>query len=319
MKMSSNDPLVSIIIPCYNAQNWIFETLSSAYDQKNIDSEIIVVNDGSTDSSVSLIKKYFPNVKLININNSGPSTARNVGFENSDGKYIKFLDADDLLEKDKIEKQLKQLIESGADVSYGNWKKLKKNSDGEFFVTETVIRKLTNPETDLFTNFWCPIETYLFTREIVKRTCGYRVNLPIIQDARFVLDCALCGGKFVYCDDIIAYYRIHEKNLSRQNRKAFIRDCYTNFEEIEAFWHKNGGITPERKKAMIRVLGFITRSSFVHNLEIFGESCNRLLYYEQDYVPEGNSRLAILSKYLGYKNALIIYKFHNKIRKLIEC
>lgn len=100
-------PLVSILIPCYNSERWIAETLASAVAQTWQDKEIIVVDDGSTDGSLVVAKSFeSPLVKVISQENSGASMARNRALEEAQGDFIQYLDADDLLNPQKIEEQV---------------------------------------------------------------------------------------------------------------------------------------------------------------------------------------------------------------------
>lgn len=103
-------PLVSIIIPVYNAEKYLADALQSAIGQTWANKEIIVVDDGSTDNSLSLARQYAGDgVKVFQQENKGPSTARNLGLKHSKGDYIQFLDADDLLSANKIEAQMEVL------------------------------------------------------------------------------------------------------------------------------------------------------------------------------------------------------------------
>ncbi len=94
-------PLVSILIPCYNAEAWLAQTLESALAQTWSPTEIIVVDDGSKDRSLEIAKAFEPRgVKVISQHNQGASAARNRAFQESQGDFIQYLDADDLLAPD---------------------------------------------------------------------------------------------------------------------------------------------------------------------------------------------------------------------------
>jgi len=99
VKMSAD---VSVIIPAYNAAGFLFETLDSVFNQTGALPEIIVVNDGSTDNTEEVLKSYFEKIKYIKQVNSGVSLARNRGFQESSGKYVVFMDADDWFYPDNI-------------------------------------------------------------------------------------------------------------------------------------------------------------------------------------------------------------------------
>ena len=99
-------PLVSILIAAYNAQEWIGYTLQSAVAQTWSRKEIIVVDDGSTDETGDIARQFVPQgVRVIARPNGGLSSALNLAYKHSQGDYIQFLDADDLLAPDKIERQ----------------------------------------------------------------------------------------------------------------------------------------------------------------------------------------------------------------------
>jgi glycosyltransferase involved in cell wall biosynthesis len=109
-------PLVSVIIPAYNASAWITETISSVLEQDFNDYEIIVVNDGSTDETADVIASFGDKVKCIHKKNGGQASARNAGIKIAKGKYIAFLDSDDLWIKEKLKLQL-ELIKT-SDVKW---------------------------------------------------------------------------------------------------------------------------------------------------------------------------------------------------------
>lgn len=308
---------ISIIIPCYNAEKWIGETLENVFSQHgNYQIEVIVVNDGSTDNSEKIIKTNFPNVILITTENMGASNARNIGFNISKGDYIQFLDADDLLADKKLELQLKLLKETGSHISYGNWQYLNESDLGNFKKGEIVKRQMDNPEIDLFTSFWCPPAVYLFKREIVERVGGWHNNLPIIQDARFVLDCAIKGAKFSYTNQIVAFYRNSKSNSLSKDNDNFIVDCYNNATEIEKIWLDKGKLTEQMYLAISENYEFITRVSYKNNKELYKKAYDKLLEYgiTDKMIKKNTSKnFYLLNKLLGYENALYL---HSKIKKI---
>jgi hypothetical protein len=105
----SHSPLVSVVIPAYNASRWIGEALESVLAQDFTDYEIIVVDDGSTDDTARVVETYRERVRCIRKPNGGVSSARNVGIRAGGGAYVAFLDADDLWTSDKLRLQLEVL------------------------------------------------------------------------------------------------------------------------------------------------------------------------------------------------------------------
>src|SRR5579872_1960376 len=103
-------PLVSILMPAYNAQNYLVDTLQTAVAQTWPRKEIIIVDDGSKDQTPAIARRFeSPTVRLVTQENQGAAAARNKAFSLSQGDYIQWLDADDLLAPDKISKQMEQL------------------------------------------------------------------------------------------------------------------------------------------------------------------------------------------------------------------
>ena len=108
----AKEPLVSILIPAYNAQDWLADTIRSAIAQTWPRKEIVVIDDGSTDDTFSVASRFASkDVKVERTANAGASAARNRAYEHAQGDYIQWLDADDLLGADKVERQLRALRE----------------------------------------------------------------------------------------------------------------------------------------------------------------------------------------------------------------
>ena len=120
-------PLVSIIMPLYQAEKYIQETIESVKKQTYLDWELIVVDDGSKDRSYELAKKEeSKKIKVIKmLQNGGPSLARNKALELAKGRYIAFLDADDRWKEDKLEKQISFMQQNNACFSYTSYEFIK--------------------------------------------------------------------------------------------------------------------------------------------------------------------------------------------------
>ncbi len=296
---------LSVIVPCFNAEPWIEEALNSIFSQGLSDLEVIVVDDGSTDRSAQVVKQKFPSVHLIQTANQGPSHARNTGTQASDGRFIQYLDADDVLAEGKLRTQLEMLEKTGADVAYGDWQELEKTPTGSYAKKRLVSRQIPKEaEVALFTDFWCPPAAYLFRCSIVSAVGEWKKNLPIIQDARFVLDCALKGARFAYCPGVMAYYRkSSQESVSKKDPKAFLRDCFVNAQEVQTWWESHGGLNKERREALLKVYLQVTRGSFKKDPEIFEKAEMILKKLDSNYLSQGPKRLAVASKIFGYRGA----------------
>ena len=115
-----NNSLVSVIVPIYNVEIYVGKCIESIINQSYKNLEIILIDDGSTDSSLSICKKYEKKddrIKVIQKNNEGVSITRNLGIELSKGKYIQFIDSDDYIEKNMIEFLVKNIEKTNADLA----------------------------------------------------------------------------------------------------------------------------------------------------------------------------------------------------------
>lgn len=126
-------PKFSIIIPVYNVEKYIKKCLDSVFSQTFKDYEVIVVNDGTKDNSMDIVKDY--NVKVVNQKNMGLSEARNTGVKNSTGEYIIFLDSDDYIEKDLL-KEVNKSLKNKPDLVRYQVKMVWENSDRELDYNE---------------------------------------------------------------------------------------------------------------------------------------------------------------------------------------
>lgn len=309
-------PIVSIIIPAYNCAPYIERTLSSVKAQtypKDL-LQVIIVNDGSTDNTSRILKRYENLYTIIHTENKGVSHARNTGLKYAEGDYIQYLDSDDLLVPKKIEHQVRALIKSGGDVAYGNWQKFKE-VDGEIMITEKIERKITgDPEIALFTDFWCPPAALLYSRKIVEKIGPWKEWLPVIQDARYFLDAAMEGGKFVYTSFIAASYRGHTiGSLSTQSKAAFVIDCYENAADLYKKWIAASNLSPERRDALASVLTSTLSGLIRCDKKRFNTACEIIKTIKPHCTMNSSFIKYNLSKYLGIKQAEILSYHLRKI------
>lgn len=128
-----SDPLVSIVIPAYNSEKFIAETLESVFAQTYQIFEIIVVDDGSTDKTVEIIQSYGNKIRLYQQANKGPGAARNLGVSMAKGELLAFVDSDDIWVKDKLAQQVHRFRENpDLAILCGDFKRWNQRDDGGF-------------------------------------------------------------------------------------------------------------------------------------------------------------------------------------------
>lgn len=320
---------VSVIIPCYNAAAWIRETLDSVFAQEDARAQqdaraqrdaqfalqVIVVDDGSTDVSAEIVAGAFPQVELIRTENRGARHARNRGLAAARGEWIQFLDADDQLPPGKLVRQLDALRASAADVVYGDWQYVLPATGGGFELGPVVAHQIGEPpELALFTHFWAPLSAYLFRRRTVDLVGEFDAQLPILEDAHFVLDCALRGAQFLYLPGVASLYRVHGAQTSR-NRVAFVQDLWTQILQTQEWWNEHGGVTPARRAALLEVEGNLARMSYETDRAIFWKAVQALEAWSPHYVPGAPRSLKYLAQVFGYPRAEEIARRYRQLKR----
>lgn len=160
---------VSIITPCYNASQYIRPTFESIQKQKLEDWEWIVVDDGSTDDSASVVRNFGMNdarIKLIQKENGGTASARRLGLEHATGEYIQFLDADDLIDSNKLQYQVDLMDKEKLQVSYTDWCYI--SPSGEQEKTQGMNCGLVRQLAFWGTFGTIPIHSFLYRRDFLK-------------------------------------------------------------------------------------------------------------------------------------------------------
>jgi Glycosyl transferase family 2 len=184
-------PLVSILIPAYNAEEWIAETLDSALAQTWHAKEILVVDDGSTDRTLDIARHFMSRgVRVISQPHQGAAAARNRALSLSSGDYIQWLDADDLLAPDKIEKQL-QVAERSADsrtLLSSEWGRFMYRPARAQFVPTALWCDLTPTEwlrRKLAMNLYMQTATWLVSRALTSAAGPWNIQLLVDDDGEY--------------------------------------------------------------------------------------------------------------------------------------
>ncbi|MDX2110989.1 MAG: glycosyltransferase [Verrucomicrobiota bacterium] len=205
-------PLITVIIPNYNREALLPVAINSVIKQLPEDSEIIVVDDGSTDGSVAAARAYGRQVTVVCQANQGPGAARNLGLSRATGEFVQFLDSDDLLAEGSIGAACSLLQQSGADIAIGCWVKGRFLSKTEFHPANGVYQAHGLPIGQdlvywLLTHWSVVPHQMLIRRSIIERTSGFPVDLRLAEDQEFFLRCLLEGARVVWCPDFLMLYR----------------------------------------------------------------------------------------------------------------
>ena len=212
-------PRVSVIVPVYNGAAHVVETVEAVLAQSYTDFELIVIDDGSTDQTAELLRPYRGKIRLIQQENQGVSAARNSGLRLALGEFVLFLDGDDVLRPDKLEKQVAVLeADHLLGAVHSGWR-----------LVDEYGRPLRNitpwqqaPQLDL-TGWlkWKPVflGAMLFRRSWLQRIEGFRTDLRQAEDTDFLLRLSLAGCPMRWLEEVTIDYRQHGAGVTQNGRR----------------------------------------------------------------------------------------------------
>ncbi|MFB2938674.1 glycosyltransferase family 2 protein [Aerosakkonemataceae cyanobacterium BLCC-F154] len=186
-------PTISVIIPAYNAERTILETIQSIQQQTFQDFELIVINDGSTDRTLEILNQINePRLKVFSYNNGGLPTARNRGISNASGEFISFIDADDLWTADKLESQLMALQQNpNAGVAYSWTLNMRDEGQSVSFAQGASSTLEGNVYQDLLLgNFIGSGSNILIRRSVIEMIGEFEPTMKSFEDWDFYLRAA---------------------------------------------------------------------------------------------------------------------------------
>ena len=211
-------PLVSILIPAYNAEEWIADTIRSAIAQTWQRKEIIVVDDGSSDRTATMAKRFASKeVTVVSAENQGAAAARNRALQLSKGDYIQWLDADDLLSPDKIERQLEavQAVDSGRILISSSWAHFNYRPHRARFVPTALWQDLSPVEwllRKMGENEHMQTATWLTSRELAKAAGPWDTRLISDDDGEYFCRVLLASEGTRFVPEARVFYRITSSN-----------------------------------------------------------------------------------------------------------
>lgn len=225
--------LVSILIPAFNGERWIGETLESAVRQSWTRKEIIVVDDGSSDHTYDVAKRFqCKNVKLVRQGNRGASVARNAALSVAQGDYIQWLDSDDLLAPDKISRQMEEIDKGCAadTLLSGAFACFRVRPEKGSFVFNALWKSM-NPTEWLATKFrenaWMNTAVWLVSRSLTERAGKWDERLSLDDDGEYFCRVVAASGYVHFVPGAKVYYRQwHSGSLSRTTSEKACRSLF---------------------------------------------------------------------------------------------
>ncbi|MGI2124245.1 glycosyltransferase family 2 protein [Shewanella baltica] len=249
-------PLVSIVIPMYNAEQYIVETLNSIKHQTYKNYEIIIVDNASTDSSVLVVEKmksHFDKFKIIHssLNSGGPARPRNIGIEHAEGEFIAFLDSDDLWTSEKLSIQLSYMIANKIDFS----------STDRITFTDTLVRPLSEGRFYRFKKYF--FKKYFSINMLIFSNCIFTSSVIVKRDyllSGFDEDAALNT-----VEDFFLWISIIDSGA----RYSFLSDKLLGYRSINTSLSAKNSIHKNKAKNSYAVLRYILNNNAFHLYPFF--------------------------------------------------
>lgn len=268
-------PLVSILIPCYNAEPWIRQCIQSALDQTWPNKEIIVIDDGSTDAGVAIIESFGDRIRFQVSPHSGGNAIRNRLTQLAGGEWLQYLDADDYLLPEKIASQMAHLESSGADVDIV-YSPVIAYEDGQ--APSAGGCEITDSDETLTLIRWGPLNTggLLLKRRAVLETGGWKEDQKCCQEHELLLRAWLAGCRFLLHNSAEAVYRQHGSDtVSRRNPLLTIRLRMELTDRLAGHLESSGKLTAAHREALFVARMECARSAYRLDSQLAEELCRK--------------------------------------------
>lgn len=221
-------PLISVIMPCYNAAAFVEEAVNCVMNQTYPDVELIVVDDGSTDGSVDILQglaaRYAPRIRLFFQDWQGPYPARNLALKHAHGGYVAFLDADDYWSPDALEKLAAAMDTQDADIAYCGWQNVGTGAPGTIPYVPPDYSKMDTIAEFLRSCPW-PIHAALVRREAIDAVRGFSERRFSAMDYDLWLRLYAHTQKLVRVPEVMAFYRWHDKGQISKTKWKQVLDA----------------------------------------------------------------------------------------------
>ena len=230
--MLMKKPLVSVIMNCFNGERFLKEAIDSVYAQSYYNWEIIFWDNGSSDNTALIAKSYDDKLRYFSSKNTTSlGLARNEAIEKAKGKYITFLDCDDLYLPDRIAIQTSAMINSQTVLSFGSWIEI--NEFGDIIKKHKIQTQSGNLFEQLMKRYTVNFQTLMLDNDFFKKSkIHFDDNLTFAPDFNIVMQIAL-NNNVSSLDSYFAKYRVHSKSMSHTHKQDKYNDYAYNIEILK--------------------------------------------------------------------------------------
>lgn len=299
--------LISILIPCLNAEHWVAQAIESALTQTWPEKEVIVVDDGSTDGSLNEIRKFDSRIRWETGPNRGGNVARNRLLELAQGEWLQYLDADDYLVPDKLSRQMDFLARcSKTDIMFGPvtleyWSEVAQHR---------VLQPIPLPHDPwvLLARWYLPqTGSPIWRRTALELVGGWEPTLPCCQEHELYLRMLMNGMRFTYCPCTGSVYRQWSKDtVCTRDVREVHRQRLRILQRAENYLSERNELTPARRWAINQGRFETARIAWQYDRDYAVEIMTAVGRSDPGFMPFGDAapkQYVLAYKMLGFGGA----------------
>ncbi|BAY07246.1 glycosyltransferase family 2 protein [Calothrix sp. NIES-2098] len=283
-------PKVSILIPCYNAEYWIAQAIKSSLNQTYANKEVIIVDDGSTDRSLKIIKSFGNSIRWETGPNCGGNIARNRLLELSTGEWLQYLDADDYLLPDKLEKQVKYLAQvPQTDILYSP-------NILEYYQPYKSWQKLVPiPEPHdpwiLLARWYLPqTNSPLWRKQAIIDVGSWKFDQPCCQEHELYLRLLIAEKKFEYFAESGSVYRQwSESTVCKKDKSQTHRQLLIILDKLEKYLKDTDQLIQARQNAINQTRFEKARMIWLSDRKWADKIISQIRITDKHFLPSGNA------------------------------
>ena len=318
---------ISVIVPIYNEEQYISQCIDSILNNQNCDFEILMIDDGSTDRSADVCRKYHeiePRCKLIQKNNGGSVSARNEGIRASAGKYIAFVDADDWIDEGYLDEAI-SIIKRNNETDVFVWKMVKASTYGNIDLEEDEFEKAMNrseaiEEMFSWKHFRWELAGKIYRKELFENYCPQeKITIAEDLDSNWILfnkaNCFLYSNKRKY------YYRNNPLSITR-TINPLKNDSWMVYSKILCdIYYKNYTIVSSLTKRTWESMWNTYRVAYLMNVDECKSICDSIELTARRIYDYSDLEICMLPvlwhKYKSFEN-MLLYNIERNYRSIID-
>ncbi len=312
---NQTDPLISVLVPCYNVERFVEQCIKSICKQTYTNLEILCINDGSTDSTLTILQRCAESdnrIRIISKSNSGYGNSMNIGLKACKGTYIGIVESDDFIEPCMFEKLITKAIKYDLDVCRGSYfRHSTKNGkdvcvDISYVPQDQVITPIDNHAPFLLPP---AIWSAIYKREFLKINNIEFLETPgaSYQDTSFAFKTHYCAERFLLISDPLVHYRIDNPHSSVNNPEKVFCVC----EEFNEIW-RYARLNLSRFEKVKKLIPILELSTYKWNFNRLDRTLRKpfLKKFRQDFICIKNEGLLDLNSIRKHDRKILFFLFY---------